>query len=470
MGGFDTSSDATVQTVMYADNVCFDGTSRDTLVTADGELLIGASSAPFIRPNTLTSSDGTITITNGPGTIDLKSNGADLYCAQWIVDKTGLYGGNKNSIQSAINSASSGDIIFVYPDTYTEDLTLKAGVNITSFGVGQFVLVNVVGNHTFSQTGEVGLFGIRFEATSGSIFTLSGANNSRMRIYDCKIIPSNGAVGFNYTNSSAFARAVLDKCFFDTSDATTKLFTHSGTKNLIFLNCTSTNGNFTGTLSTSASTISSGKVYIYNSDIAFPITSSGTGAVEIKNSSFSSTYNQTFNNIKYLTLGGSGAQTIVDTYLDSGTAVSISVNSASTISNCTIKSSNASAIDGSSTISYNGINFSGSSSVISTTTQTPLITSNDAIKVTTPGAYPYTVIDTDALIKVDTSLARGITLPASPSTGQRHIIKDTVGSAATNNITVTPSAGNVDGAATYTINIDYGSATFVYSGSEWSVV
>jgi hypothetical protein len=90
--------------------------------------------------------------------------------------------------------------------------------------------------------------------------------------------------------------------------------------------------------------------------------------------------------------------------------------------------------------------------------------------IKTPGAYPYTTIPQDAAILVDTSSARTIVPLASPATGQRHIIKDSVGSAAANNITVTPSGKNIDGAASSAININYGSITIVYNGSEWSIV
>ena len=40
---------------------------------SDGKLLIGSNVAPYVICNNITSSDSTVTITNGPGTIDLKS-------------------------------------------------------------------------------------------------------------------------------------------------------------------------------------------------------------------------------------------------------------------------------------------------------------------------------------------------------------------------------------------------------------
>lgn len=89
------------------------------------------------------------------------------------------------------------------------------------------------------------------------------------------------------------------------------------------------------------------------------------------------------------------------------------------------------------------------------------------VAVTTPGAYPYTTLVTDYVILVDTSSARTINLLASPETGRTYRIKDNVGLAATNNITIT---GNIDGAASATIKLNYGSMDVVYNGTEWSIL
>jgi len=96
--------------------------------------------------------------------------------------------------------------------------------------------------------------------------------------------------------------------------------------------------------------------------------------------------------------------------------------------------------------------------------------SGRVVKTTVPGAYPYTTLTTDYVIFVDTSSARTINLIASPVTGTTYRIKDNVGSAAANNITITPAAGTIDGAATYTINSNWGSVDLIYSGSAWRVL
>lgn len=66
--------------------------------------------------------------------------------------------------------------------------------------------------------------------------------------------------------------------------------------------------------------------------------------------------------------------------------------------------------------------------------------------------------------------ATTITLPSSPLLGESFLIKDGKGDASTNNITVTPSTGTIDGFASITLNISRGAASLVYLGSnKWMI-
>lgn len=62
-----------------------------------------------------------------------------------------------------------------------------------------------------------------------------------------------------------------------------------------------------------------------------------------------------------------------------------------------------------------------------------------------------------------------ITLPAG-TVGKVYIVKDSVGDAETNPITVVTTGSTIDGAASYILNIDWSSVTLVYNGIEWNVV
>lgn len=66
--------------------------------------------------------------------------------------------------------------------------------------------------------------------------------------------------------------------------------------------------------------------------------------------------------------------------------------------------------------------------------------------------------------------ATAVTLPGSPTQGDQYTIKDGKGDAAANNITVSPSAGNIDGAATNVINSNFGFRTYIYNGTQWNVI
>lgn len=62
-----------------------------------------------------------------------------------------------------------------------------------------------------------------------------------------------------------------------------------------------------------------------------------------------------------------------------------------------------------------------------------------------------------------------ITLPAG-TLGKVYIVKDSVGDASTNPITVVATGSTIDGLPSYILNIDWSSVTLVYNGIEWNVV
>jgi hypothetical protein len=83
----------------------------------------------------------------------------------------------------------------------------------------------------------------------------------------------------------------------------------------------------------------------------------------------------------------------------------------------------------------------------------------------------YTALTSDNIIVVNksTGSATTITLPASPTSGEIKIVKDGKGDAQTNNITIAGNGKNIDGTASRTINVNYGSYCLVYNGTQWNV-
>jgi hypothetical protein len=94
--------------------------------------------------------------------------------------------------------------------------------------------------------------------------------------------------------------------------------------------------------------------------------------------------------------------------------------------------------------------------------------------VTAPGSgTTYTALVTDRFIDITATGAFALSLPdpvASNNSGQIYTIKDVAGNAFTNNITITPASGTIDGAASLVLNANYVSATLFSDGTNYYVV
>lgn len=80
--------------------------------------------------------------------------------------------------------------------------------------------------------------------------------------------------------------------------------------------------------------------------------------------------------------------------------------------------------------------------------------------------------DTDDIIVIDksTPAATAVNFPATPATGLNITVKDGGNNCSTYNITLTPNAENIEGAATYVMNVDSQSVEVVYDGSEYKII
>jgi hypothetical protein len=90
--------------------------------------------------------------------------------------------------------------------------------------------------------------------------------------------------------------------------------------------------------------------------------------------------------------------------------------------------------------------------------------------VTAAGAVTMATTDDYVIVNKTTGAATTVNEVASPTTGTLHCIKDGKGDAGANNITFTPAAGNVDGAATYVMNQNFQAACFIYNGQQWNIL
>jgi hypothetical protein len=72
-------------------------------------------------------------------------------------------------------------------------------------------------------------------------------------------------------------------------------------------------------------------------------------------------------------------------------------------------------------------------------------------------------------INKTTGAATTVNLPASPATGMTLLVADCKGDAATNNITIAPAAGNIDGSTSYVMNTNYQTVAVTYMGTFWKL-
>lgn len=279
--------------------------------------------------------------------------------AKWIVDPV-LSNGTHNTIASALASASSGQTIFIRPGSYTEDLTLKAGVNLCGFtGDQNHANVIVTGKMTASFSGVCSISNMQLVTNSDFALTLTGANATVVNLYGCGISATNNAP-LNSTGSNAASGINMIGCNGNV-----------GTTGIKLLNSTNGTHSWYDTLwvntglSTTASTISAGALNVNNCVIGSPFTTSTTGLVVSKYT----TWDTSGINTTALTVGGGISQSFYSIYL-SGSASAISISSTLASTNDMVTSSNTNAITGAGTIVYNPVSF-GSSTGVNVTTQTP---------------------------------------------------------------------------------------------------
>ena len=91
------------------------------------------------------------------------------------------------------------------------------------------------------------------------------------------------------------------------------------------------------------------------------------------------------------------------------------------------------------------------------------------IRPTLVTAAAYTIKLTEDLVDVNFAGAVALTLPANPGFGQRAIVQDSSGDAYTNNITITPASGTINGAASYILANNYGRVVALYNGTQWVI-
>ena len=308
-----------------------------------------------------TALNGFATYTTGSvSTLTVNSFGTN----KWVVNPTSGVG-THTTIQAAVTAASAGDTIYVTANSsaYTENITLKVGVNIVA-DISDSLTPNVTiaGTLTLSTAGTVSLSGLRLQTNSAAFLTVSGSAASVVNIDYCYLNASNNT-GISFTSSSSSANITITNCTGDVGTTGIGMFAHSSAGQLNFTQSRFTNSGGSST----QSTCSSGSLNISRCTISFPITTSSTASGTCIYTLFDTSGQTPF------TAGGSGLQAFRDCIFIGGSAVGFSAGSATPIlTGCSVSSSNTNAISGAGTLTYSPINFFGTSSTVNTTTQVPL--------------------------------------------------------------------------------------------------
>lgn len=285
--------------------------------------------------------------------------------AKWIVSADATQG-THTTITAAISSAASGDTIEIRDGSYTENFTVSKNLNFIALSPESREsnpLVSITGLITVSGTTlSVGFFGIRFNTNSANSFSLTG-NTSSITCQNCYFNGSN-ANSISITGNAS-TNFYLENCSGSFASTFTLFTTTNGNvfvKNCLFIDTA-------GTLT--ASTTSTGSIYLRSSSFSFPFATTSVGQVVATNCQFGTILSPNLNQI-WLTTAGTISSYLEGCILYSGTASAISVGTGTTVEayDCIINSSNTNAITGAGTFKSDAITYNGASFGNNTTTRT----------------------------------------------------------------------------------------------------
>lgn len=283
--------------------------------------------------------------------------------AAFIVDPTPGQG-THTTIAGALTDASSGQTIFIRPSTYTEDLTLKAGVNLAAYDCDAFTPnVTIVGKCTHNTAGTVSISGIRFQTNSDFCIVISGSNASNLYLADCWIL-ANNTTAISMTSSSSFSFLECHRCIGTSSGASSKLFAVTGVNDIRFYFCRMGVSENNSTLDATSHHCG---IVARETIFGMGITTSGSNGVDV-----------TFTNCEFIaaqqalniTDTGASSHNAFTCSFNGGSASSINVGAGSdlTVLDSSFSTSNTNPISGSGTINISGLSLNSTAIMAPTTT------------------------------------------------------------------------------------------------------
>jgi hypothetical protein len=354
--------------------VSLSGTGAGQTITGDSG---GALSPTAGNWNILGQQAGSIAVMDTIGSGSTLSVENRAWLTSLVVDASTTNGtrGTFSTIASALTAASSGQTIFIRPGTYTENLTLKAGVDLCAFDCdAETPNVTIVGKCTMTTAGTVTMSGIRLQTNSDFFLAVTGSAASVVKLKNCYLNCANNT-GISHTSSDAGSAIWLIRCEGTFGTTGIAMWAKTSAGNMLVENCNL----FFGSATSTASTNSAAQVIINHSRLNFPLSCSSTGVYSISFTEIA-TDNQ---NATALTTAGTGTSSLKFCALASGTAsaLSIGANTTVTAEKCKIASTNTNAATGAGTLQFGDLEFS-SSSVMNVTTQSGFYTDLGQYKAT----------------------------------------------------------------------------------------
>lgn len=267
--------------------------------------------------------------------------GTDLHVARFIVSPGGSAdGANYTTIASAYAAAVTAgapQTVFIQPGTFTENISLTPGIDLSAFGSDSSlnatgnVIIN--GTLTASSAGSTTISGIQLQTNSADVLDVTGSEPTVVNLQNCFINCLNNN-GITFSSSSSSAAINMFNCEGDVGSATTSFaMSSAGTFNLRNTNWTNSGG------STSYNIISAGNFNAVGCNLRIPIESTATTNFSFLNSSIDTS---SINHISLLVSGNSGPGTALSSFSSfaSGTASSIEITGGGTLnlSSCLLNS------------------------------------------------------------------------------------------------------------------------------------
>ncbi|MHB1059990.1 MAG: hypothetical protein ACYC0F_19175, partial [Rhodanobacter sp.] len=262
----------------------------------------------------------------------------------FLVDPSG--NGDFTTIGAANTAATSGQRIVLSPATYTENVTLKDGVDIIGLS-GDDVLpsVKILGKLSASFSGTCTISNVCLQTNGDNLLSLTGSNDTNVYLKNC-FLDCSDFDGISSTGSNAAANIEMMSCNGDLGTTGIKLYNVSnGVLVGRFCNFTNTGGSTTASTNSGSSSVSFETCYL-----RCPLASSGTASL----SCFYTNNDCSGLNTTCLDFSGTGVNIVTYSRLSSGTAtpITIAASVSVTVTKTVLNSSNATAISSSGTLTY----------------------------------------------------------------------------------------------------------------------